>query len=277
MILRSGIAILLSCLCIEAKDIGWDIGELKRRGLQEDRYAQLRLGLAYSSGIGVEMNPREAFYWFEKAAKQGDPVAAHYLARAYAKGTGTHRDRTQVIHWYREAALGSSVLARGKLVALLRAEDSGSAERTEACAWCVIGDEMGDESLKKTLELMMEQEEVATIAAGKAKAIELKEAIDQRTEKLRPTPRDPQRGTFLYPRGERYFGQVRAGKPHGYGLVDSPSGDRFYGEFRDGRANGYGVLFNKGGKVLFSGLWQNDKAVAGDGKQLPLAIVGDKN
>ena len=223
------------------------------------------------------MNPREAFYWFEKAAKQGDPVAAHYLARAYAKGTGTHRDHKQVIHWYREAALGSSVLARGKLVELLRARDSGSAERAEACAWCVIGDETGDESLRKTLQLMVEQEEVATISAGKAKAIELKEAINQRTEKLRPNPRDPHRGTFLYPNGERYFGQVRAGQPHGYGIVDTPTGDRFYGEFRDGRANGYGVLFNKNGSVLFSGLWQNDKAVANDGSPLPIAIVGKQN
>ena len=110
---------------------------------------KLKIALMYKYRIGVYNNESEAVTRLLKAAKQGDPVAAHYLARAYAKGTGTHRDHTQVIHWYREAALGSNVLAREKLVELLRAGETGSTERTEACAWCVIGDETGDEHLKK--------------------------------------------------------------------------------------------------------------------------------
>lgn len=277
MLFKSLLAICLMVPVGQAQKIGWDLGELKIFALKGERSAQLRLGLAYSSGIGAEKNPREAFYWFEKAANQGDPVAAHFLARAYAKGIGTHRDPKQVIHWYREAALGSNAFARNKLVAILRTGDHGSAERAEAYAWCLIGNEMGDEGLKKTLESIAEQEEEAILSAGKAKAIELKQAMEKRTASLLPHPKDPNRGTFLYPTGERYFGQVKRGRPHGYGIVDAPNGDRFFGEFRDGRANGYGVLYDKTSRVLFAGLWRNDKAIADDGMPLPLAVVGKRN
>ena len=258
----------------QAKDIGWDIGELKGFALQGERTAQLRLGLAYSSGVGTEKNLKEAFYWYEKAAKQGDPVAAHYLARAYARGRGIHHDPKQVIHWYREAAVGSSSSARNKLVNLLRAAESGTPERTEAYAWCLVGAEDGDEELQTIRDLLAEQEEAATLSAGKAKAIELQEAIVERAANLRPKPRAPNRGTFLYPTGERYFGQVRAGRPHGHGIVASPNGDRFYGEFHDGHANGYGMLFDQTGRVLFAGLWRNDKAIADDGIALPWTVTG---
>ena len=258
----------------QAKEIGWDIGELKSFGLQGERTAQLRLGLAYSSGVGVEKSLKEAFYWYEKAAKQGDPVAAHYLARAYAKGRGTHHDAQQVIHWYREAAFGANSSARNQLVNLLRATESGSPERAEAYAWCLIGTETGDEKLEVVRALLAKQEEAASLSAGKAKAIELQRAIAERTEELLPQPRNPNRGTFLYPTGERYFGQVRANRPHGHGIVASPNGDRFYGEFRDGRANGYGMLFDQTGRVLFAGLWRDDKAIADDGIPLPWTVTG---
>ena len=145
----------------QAKDIGWDIGELKGFGLQGERTALLRLGLAYSSGVGAEKNLKEAFYWYEKAAKQGDPVAAHYLARAYARGRGTHHDPKQVVHWYREAAFGANSSARNKLVNLLRAAESGTPERTEAYAWCLVGTEDGDKELEIIRDLIADQEEAA--------------------------------------------------------------------------------------------------------------------
>ena len=121
-----------------------------------------------------------------------------------------------------------------------------------------------------------EQEEAATRTAGKAKAIELKQAMEERTKALLRKPRDSNRGTFLYPTGERYFGQIQKGRPHGHGIVDAPNGDRFYGEFRDGQAHGYGMLFAKNGRVLFAGLWANDKAIADDGTVLPLTVSGTK-
>jgi TPR repeat protein len=261
----------------QAKEFGWDLGELKTIALQGERSAQLRLGLVYSSGIGANKNYREAFYWFEKAAEQGDPTGALFLARAYKEGMGTHRDSKQVIHWYREAALGSNAFARQKLVALLRTEDNSSIDRVEAYAWCLIANEMGDEQLTKTLNIMTETEASAFVSAAKAKSIELGQAINERKEALRPSPKDPGRGTYQYETGERYFGQVQKGQPHGYGIVDAPNGDRFFGEFRMGRANGYGMLFDKNGRVLFAGLWQNDKAIADDGIALPLAVAGKKN
>lgn len=47
---------------------------------------------------------KEAFHWFEKAARQGDSKAQYHLAKMYQQGKGTDRDDTQAVRWFRMAA-----------------------------------------------------------------------------------------------------------------------------------------------------------------------------
>jgi len=51
---------------------------------QEDPSAQFKLALMYSKGHEVEQNADEAFFWYEKAAKNGDINAQFALATIYA-------------------------------------------------------------------------------------------------------------------------------------------------------------------------------------------------
>ena len=45
--------------------------------------AQTKVGVLYQLGLGVERNVKNAFYWLEKAAKQGVGEAAHNLGTLY--------------------------------------------------------------------------------------------------------------------------------------------------------------------------------------------------
>jgi len=61
-------------------------------------------GMRYLLGQGVEQNNEKAFYYFSKAANEGDPFAENELAYMYAAGKGTKRDYAQALRWYQRAA-----------------------------------------------------------------------------------------------------------------------------------------------------------------------------
>jgi TPR repeat protein len=62
------------------------------------------MGIRYLLGRGVPQDDKQAFYYFSKAANQGDPFAQNELAYMYAAGKGTTRDNEQAFIWYKKAA-----------------------------------------------------------------------------------------------------------------------------------------------------------------------------
>jgi TPR repeat protein len=62
------------------------------------------VGVAYSSGWGVEANPEEGVKWYRKAADQKIPVAQNQLGICYDSGTGVAKDPLEAVRWYRAAA-----------------------------------------------------------------------------------------------------------------------------------------------------------------------------
>jgi serine/threonine protein kinase len=65
--------------------------------------AQLRLGLLYRDGLGVDTDEVEAFRWICAAADQNLPEAWFELARCYWEGTGTDLDKTQAMQFMESA------------------------------------------------------------------------------------------------------------------------------------------------------------------------------
>lgn len=61
-------------------------------------------GVRYLLGRGVEQNNQKAFYYFSKAADQGDVFAQNELAYMYAAGKGTSRNYAKSLSWYKKAA-----------------------------------------------------------------------------------------------------------------------------------------------------------------------------
>lgn len=76
-------------------------------GLPDQAIAQesnTRLGVRYLLGRGVPQNNEQAFYYFSKAAKEGDPLAENELAYLYASGKGTNQDWDKAFVYYQRAA-----------------------------------------------------------------------------------------------------------------------------------------------------------------------------
>ena len=50
------------------------------------------------------MDYKEAVFWFEKAAKQGNPKAQLNLGLMYQMGLGVPKDEETALRWFRESA-----------------------------------------------------------------------------------------------------------------------------------------------------------------------------
>jgi TPR repeat protein len=78
----------------------------------------MRLGLLYTSGIGVGVDKEKGFALLTEAARLGYPQAALWLGYGYLNGTGTTPDRAKAIESFRAAAAGGSAKAEIQLAKL---------------------------------------------------------------------------------------------------------------------------------------------------------------
>lgn len=62
------------------------------------------MGVRYLLGRGVKQDNEKAFYYFNKAAAEGDVLAQNEVAYLYAAGKGVPRNNTLAFHWYKKAA-----------------------------------------------------------------------------------------------------------------------------------------------------------------------------
>jgi TonB family protein len=73
---------------------------LRKRAEHGDLSAQIRLGDAYVSGEGAEVNLTEAARWYRRAAERGDTDAQVKLASLYRTGgRGFDMDRVAALRW----------------------------------------------------------------------------------------------------------------------------------------------------------------------------------
>lgn len=80
-------------------------GERYRQGAEQgDDESQLKLGLMYESGQGVEQNDEQALYWYRKAAEQENAAAQWLLAGMYEYGRGVIPNIEEAVSWYRQSA-----------------------------------------------------------------------------------------------------------------------------------------------------------------------------
>lgn len=68
-----------------------------------------------------------------------------------------------------------------------------------------------------------------------------------------------ERGSFVWPSGERYWGEIRGDQRSGHGFFAWANGDRYDGEWKDGRRNGYGIYVWATG-ARYEGGWKDDRA-----------------
>lgn len=94
---------------------------------------EIALGNDYLFGRGVAQDPEMAAYWFEKAAKAGDPQAQFEMGYLSEAGIGTSKDLERAAHWYQLASSGGLADAKANL-GLLYFWGAGVAENKEMAA-----------------------------------------------------------------------------------------------------------------------------------------------
>ena len=255
---------------VNAKDLN-DLGKIKLKALSGDPSSQLRLGFHYYT---ANDNLAEAFFWYDKAAKAGEPSACHYVAKAYATGRGTPLNLELAKAWYEKAALRGSPTAMAKLGDLISVEDGDDTGDALAHAWYALAVEHGETAWTERRDRLAKGMSEETLELARERVEEIKGKILPPKER-RPTPPSPtkKRGEYHFRNGQKYFGDLKDGLPHGYGRIKSPDGERFFGEFKKGKPYGYGTHFSAQGFIIFSGLWEGDKAIAGDSPQARLRAM----
>ncbi len=68
-------------------------------------------------------------------------------------------------------------------------------------------------------------------------------------------------GVFYWPDGEYYSGNFENDQRHGYGNYYWPNGEWFSGEWENDQRNGEGIFYGKDGKIVVTGMWENNKLV----------------
>ena len=91
-----------------------DLDALQVSARQGDVEEQLRLAECFYSGryvmrrrnqlVSIRRDVGQAFYWWSRAAEQGNAKAQFWLGRCYWFGEGTDEDRTEACRWFVAAA-----------------------------------------------------------------------------------------------------------------------------------------------------------------------------
>ena len=58
----------------------------------------------YEKGVGCEKDENLAFYWYKKAAEQGNAIAQYNLGLCYKKGEGVEKNIDEAIKWFSKCA-----------------------------------------------------------------------------------------------------------------------------------------------------------------------------
>ena len=91
------------------------LADLSKKALEGDTNAQLRMGVAFEFGQGVDRDLDQAMRWYHMAADRGDPVAQTDLAYLYESGSAGKSNPGEAAKWYLRAAVSGFARAQFNL------------------------------------------------------------------------------------------------------------------------------------------------------------------
>ncbi len=110
-----GLGAILLAIPIHLRAADLDIPRLQVEAQRGSIKEEVELGAAYFAGRGVAQDEKQAAYWYEKAAKAGDPGAQKQIGYFYDVGIGVKRDPAQAVRWYQRAVAGGLISAKVNL------------------------------------------------------------------------------------------------------------------------------------------------------------------
>ena len=145
------------CICTRTRGrpVGVDDTSLLRKRAEEgDVESQIKFGMLYHEGVGVQQDYMEAVKWYRPAAESGHAMAQTMLAELYYKGHGVPQDYTEAARWYRLAAEQGLAGAQGVLGSIYSEGNGVPQNHAEAVKWYRLAAEQGDPIALTNLGIM---------------------------------------------------------------------------------------------------------------------------
>lgn len=121
--------------------------------------AQKKLAAMYDLGRGVPRNSVESAKWIRLAAEQGDADAQHGLGRLYFSGDGVPRDIAEARKWFRRAAEQGNASAQYMMGGFYRRGTGVTQDFTTSLNWHLLAAEQGDSYAQNALGEMYREGE----------------------------------------------------------------------------------------------------------------------
>jgi uncharacterized protein len=131
---------------------GMDIVQVRKLAEEGNADAQSKLGVLYASGVGMNMDKREAVRWYLKSAEQGYPVGQWNLAFMYVRGEGVETNFAEARRLFRKSAESGFANAQYDLGMMLLQGLGGKQDRSEAEKWFHMAAEQGYREAKTILK-----------------------------------------------------------------------------------------------------------------------------
>jgi serine/threonine protein kinase len=150
-------------LAFKAADWGWkneyyaaSLPIYKYYDNADDLQTPVRVATMYEEGKGTDIDKKEAFAWYQKAAERGNPVVALKLAQMLERGDGVDADVGAAVEWYRKAAEAGQAEAQFRLgIAYLRGDNLKlSANSAESTKWLEQAAAQGHQKARELLKLL---------------------------------------------------------------------------------------------------------------------------
>ena len=126
---------------------------LQERAVDGDADAQCGLGRQYEFALGVPQDNKQAVFWLNKSAEQGNIIAQVELGVVFDK----MQDYAQALIWYRKAAEQGNARAEFNLGLAYQDGESVPKDMTQAIAWYRKAADQGDAIAQSQLGVAYEQ------------------------------------------------------------------------------------------------------------------------
>ena|GEM_PF-2337717 len=121
-----------------------DLSELQAKAAQGDAQAQTRLGKAFATGDGVQIDYAQAAHWHALAAAQGNADAEAALGELYQAGQGVGRNLSNAVALFTKAAEAGNVAGQYDLAFSYEQGLGVPLSKTLSAKWYLAASEGGD-------------------------------------------------------------------------------------------------------------------------------------
>jgi TPR repeat protein len=128
---------------------------------QGDVVSEYDLGLCFENGTGVDKDLQQAAVWYQKAADQSYVDAENNLGNMYEDGRGVDRDYERAVAFYRKAAASGNAASENNLGRMYYNGKGVEQNRSVAISWYLKAAAQGEQNAIDNLKLAQAQQQQA--------------------------------------------------------------------------------------------------------------------